>query len=69
MPAHPNQGKLIERVNGDKDALKRLIIETINEKHSVNAAAKELGVWPTALTYWCNRLGIEVEVIAREKAS
>lgn len=71
LPAHPNQNILIERVDGDRAALRRLIIDAINEQGSVHAAAKSLGVRHAALNYWRKRLGIVVETttVAREKSA
>lgn len=62
--AHPNQGHLIEMVNGDLDALRQLIVETINKEGSVHKAAKALGVRHGTLNYWRNRLNISVETRA-----
>lgn len=63
--AHPNQGVLIEKVNGDMDALRRLIVETINKEGSIQAAAKALGVRHGTLNYWRKRLDISVEITAK----
>ena len=61
LPQHPNQGTLVSRVNGDKSALRHLIVEAINRKGSVCAAASELGVSHTTLNYWRKELGIVVK--------
>ena len=70
MPSHPNQGKLIEMAGGDEDKLRRILIETINDSNgSKHRAAQVLGVRHSAVNRWCDRLGIVIESIAREKAS
>lgn len=57
MP-RPNQDVLIEMVDGDEAALRRLVVDTINERGSVHAAAQYLGVSHNTLNYWRKKLNI-----------
>lgn len=59
LPRHPNYGTLIERVNGDETALRKLIIEIVRRHDgSFKAAADELKVQPNTLYYWRDKLKI-----------
>lgn len=62
--AHPNQGILIQSVQGDTKKLRRLIVDAINKEGSIHAAAKALGVGNATLHYWVKRLKIDVSTKA-----
>lgn len=58
LVARPNQDVLIERFNGDEAALRRFIVDVINEHGSIYVAAQHLKVSHTTLNYWRKKLNI-----------
>jgi hypothetical protein len=64
LSAHGNRSdktdrmKLIEIERGE--SLEELLPRLIKEKGSVRAAAEALDVWPSVISRWLKRLGLEV---------